>query len=159
MSLCHKSSHLFLWQTNRTRLQFPKFIPEKRYFLLPDTKLNFDLKILIALIEDFFRRNALKWEHFLFHLCNCRHNKLRQCLLTGHALGIRICGCSLFYKRELWASKSAGAHSTKSLKISGCKRWYPKDLRVPAPAAPALTHSLILRLRVLFYRTDCTRRS
>ena len=41
---------------------------------------------------------------------------------AGHALGIWICGCSLFYKREFWASKSAGAHSTKSLKISGCKR-------------------------------------
>ena len=41
---------------------------------------------------------------------------------TGHALGVWICGCSLFYKRELWASKSAGALSTKSLKISGCKR-------------------------------------
>ena len=61
---------------------------------------------------------------------------------AGHALGIWICGCSLFYKRELWASKSAGAHSTKSLKISGCKRWCPKDLRVRAPAAPVLTHSL-----------------
>ena len=43
-------------------------------------------------------------------------------VITGHALGIWICGCTLFYKRELWASKSAGAHSTKSLKISGCKR-------------------------------------
>ena len=42
--------------------------------------------------------------------------------VAGHALGIWICGCSLFYKRELWVSKSAGAHSTKSLKISGCKR-------------------------------------
>ena len=63
-------------------------------------------------------------------------------LQTGHALEIWICGCSLFYKRELWASKSAGAHSTKSLKISGCKRWCPKDLRVRAPAAPILTHSL-----------------
>ena len=62
--------------------------------------------------------------------------------IPGNAIGIWICGCSLFYKRELWASKSAGAHSTKSLKISGCKRWYPKDLRVPAPAAPTLTHSL-----------------
>ena len=41
---------------------------------------------------------------------------------AGYALGIQICGCSVFYKRELWASKSAGAHSTKSLKISGCKR-------------------------------------
>ena len=50
--------------------------------------------------------------------------------LSGHALGIRICRCSLFYKRELWASKSAGAHSTKSLKISGCKRWCPKDMMV-----------------------------
>ena len=28
---------------------------------------------------------------------------------AGHALGIWICGCSLFYRRELWASKSAGA--------------------------------------------------
>ena len=33
---------------------------------------------------------------------------------TGYALEIWICGCSLFYKRELWdivlkASKSAGA--------------------------------------------------
>ena len=35
---------------------------------------------------------------------------------AGDALGIWICGCSLFYKRELWASKSAGAQSTKSLK-------------------------------------------
>ena len=41
---------------------------------------------------------------------------------AGHALGIWICGCSLFYKRELWASKSVASHSTKSLKISGCKR-------------------------------------
>ena len=58
---------------------------------------------------------------------------------AGHALGFLICGCSLFYKRELWA----GAHSTKSLKICGCKKWCPKDLRVHAPAAPALTHSLL----------------
>ena len=29
--------------------------------------------------------------------------------IPGHALGIWICGCSLFYRRELWASKSAGA--------------------------------------------------
>ena len=41
---------------------------------------------------------------------------------AGHALGIWICGCGLFYKRELWASKSAGA-----------KRWCPKDLWVHAP--------------------------
>ena len=61
---------------------------------------------------------------------------------AGHALGIWICGCSLFYKRELWASKSAGAHSTKSRKISGCKRWCPRDLQVCAPAAPVLTHAL-----------------
>ena len=38
--------------------------------------------------------------------------------------------------------KTAGAHSTRSLKISGCKRWCPKDLRVCAPASPVLTHSL-----------------
>ena len=56
-----------------------------------------------------------------------------------HAIGIWICGCILFFKRELWASKSAGALSTESIKISGCKRWYPKDLRV---SAPPLSHSL-----------------
>ena len=60
----------------------------------------------------------------------------------GHALRVWICGCSLFYKRQLWTSKSACAHSTKSLKISGCKRWCSKDLRVWAPAVPMLTHSL-----------------
>ena len=41
---------------------------------------------------------------------------------TGHILWIWICGCSLFYRREVWASKSAGFNSTKSLKICGCKR-------------------------------------
>ena len=60
---------------------------------------------------------------------------------SGNALGIWICGCSLIYKRELLVSKTAGAHITKSLKISGCKRWCPNDLRV---RAPVLTHSLIL---------------
>ena len=43
---------------------------------------------------------------------------------------------------EHWASKSTGGNSTKSLKIRGCKRRCPKDLRVCAPAAPVLTHSL-----------------
>ena len=61
---------------------------------------------------------------------------------TGHALEIWICGCSLFYRRELYASKSASFNWTKSLEICGCKRWCPKDLRFCAPAAPALTHSL-----------------
>ena len=44
------------------------------------------------------------------------------CSTAGHALGIWICGCSLLYRGELWASKSAGAYSTKSPKICGCKR-------------------------------------
>ena len=65
-------------------------------------------------------------------------------MYAGHALGFWICGCSLFYKRELWASKSAGAHGTKSLKICRCKRLCPKDLRVRAPAAPVLTQSLLI---------------
>ena len=49
-------------------------------------------------------------------------NRSKKRTNTGHALGIWICGCSLFYKRELWATKSASAHSTRSLKIIGCKR-------------------------------------
>jgi len=40
---------------------------------------------------------------------------------SGHALGIWICGCSLFYKRQLRASKSEGFNSTNSLKIFRCK--------------------------------------
>ena len=64
------------------------------------------------------------------------------CFSTRAFVRTLICGCSLLYKRELWASKSAGAHSDKSLKISRCKRWCPEKLRVRAPAAPGLTHSL-----------------
>ena len=40
----------------------------------------------------------------------------------GHALGIWICGCSLFYKWELMASKLTRSHSTKSLKIISRKK-------------------------------------
>ena len=68
---------------------------------------------------------------------NCPKTIKKATSQSGHALGNWICGRSLF-----WASKSVGAHSIKSLKISGCKRWCPKDLRVCAPAAPVLTHSL-----------------
>ena len=59
-----------------------------------------------------------------------------QIIITGNALGIWICGCrcSLFSG----FSKSVSAHSTRS----GCKRWCLKELRVCAPAAPVLTHSL-----------------
>jgi hypothetical protein len=39
---------------------------------------------------------------------------------------------------------TVGAHSTRSLKISGCKRWCPKDLRVHAPTASDLTPFLAL---------------
>ena len=39
--------------------------------------------------------------------------------------------------------KTAGGHSSRSLKISGCKRLCPKDLQVRAPPAPVLTHSLL----------------
>ena len=49
----------------------------------------------------------------------------------------------LFYRRELWASKFAGFNSTKSLKICGRKRLCLKELRVCAPPAPMLTHSLL----------------
>ena len=49
----------------------------------------------------------------------------------------------LFYRRELWASKYVGFNGAKSLKICLCKSWCPKDLRVCAPAAPVLMHSLL----------------
>ena len=62
--------------------------------------------------------------------------------LARHALEIWIFGCTLFYKRYLWASKPAGSHNTISLKISGCKRCCPNNLWVCAPAAPVPTHSL-----------------
>ena len=37
---------------------------------------------------------------------------------SGCALGIWICGCSLFYKRELWDSKSAGARGFEEVIIT-----------------------------------------
>ena len=48
------------------------------------------------------------------------------------------------YPGELWVSKQRMRRVlNRSLKISGCKMWCPKDLRVRAPAAPMLTHSLL----------------
>ena len=38
--------------------------------------------------------------------------------------------------------------STRSLKISGCKRWCPKDLWICAPATPVLTHCLSSQLEL-----------
>ena len=62
-------------------------------------------------------------DHVSYHkVASSRLSRLVAYPRTGHVLGILICGYSLLYKRDLWASKSAGAHSTKSLKISGCKR-------------------------------------
>ena len=37
--------------------------------------------------------------------------------LPGHVLDFLICRCSLFYRRQLWASISVGVNSTWSLKI------------------------------------------
>ena len=126
------------WKTNSMKLQFPRL-------LVLHTTGSFKIrlkellrtKMKIALNCGIFKKYELYLAGTIVASLDDK---------PGHALGIRICGCSLFYKRELWASKSAGAHSTKSLKISGCKRWCPKDLRVRAPAAPALTHSLFLDL-------------
>ena len=69
------------------------------------------------------KRNQTWWIHFFYF-----------------QLGLNSIQVScVFYRRELWTSKSAGANSTSSPKICGCKRWCPKDLRV---LAPVLTHSL-----------------
>ena len=51
---------------------------------------------------------------------------------SGHALGIWICGCTLFYKRELWTSKSVGVHielkASKSAGLCIRKKRIPKTL-------------------------------
>ena len=44
-------------------------------------------------------------------------------VFSGNALGIWICGCSLFYKREGWVAKSEG---TKASKSAGAKGDVPK---------------------------------
>ena len=56
---------------------------------------------------------------------------VKKSLAWGRNLATQV-HCSPFYRRELWASKSAGFNSTISLKIFGCKSWCPKDLRVCA---------------------------
>ena len=40
------------------------------------------------------------------------HIGKKSSVTTGHALEIWICGCSLFCRRDLWASKSVGFNST-----------------------------------------------
>ncbi len=72
----------------------------------------------------------------------CFNSQMKIHLETGHALGIWISGCRLFYRRKLWASKSAGFSSTKSLEICGCKRGCPKDIRIGTPKSSMLMHFL-----------------
>ena len=48
-------------------------------------------------------------ELFHIHLAVCL--SIFNIIKAGHALGIWICVCILFYKRELWASKSTGNKS------------------------------------------------
>ena len=70
-----------------------------------------------------------------------------------YAFGIGICWCSLFFKREPWASKSTGANSTllKASKSMGAKVDVPKiyGFVLRAPAASMITHFLMI-LGVLF---------
>ena len=74
--------------------------------------------------SDLLTINTFPFNYYLNRLSNHKPYS------SGHALGIWICGCSLLYRRELWASNSAGVYSSKSPKICGCKRWCPKDLWV-----------------------------
>ena len=56
---------------------------------------------------------------------------------AGHALGIWICGCSLFYRRELWASKSAGFNRVlEASKSAGAKGDVPKIYGFVHPLHP-----------------------
>ena len=54
---------------------------------------------------------------------------------SGNALGIWICECRCILESSVSQN-------------SGCKSWCPKDLRVCAPPAPVLTHSLLMPLSV-----------
>ena len=66
----------------------------------------------------------------------------KQCIILktvhheGHALGIWICGCSLFYKRELWVTKSAGAQILKASKSVSTKGDVPKICKFVHPLHP-----------------------
>ena len=81
-------------------------------------------------------------------------NKMVTLCCSGHALRIWICWCSLFYRRELWASKSAGFHAVlKASKSVGAR----SDVFVVcALAAPVLRLSLLLapngcnKLKILY---------
>ena len=65
---------------------------------------------LLFFLPTFFYVPLGKWLNI------CRTWIVRACVRN---LDLRV---QSVYKRELWASKSAGAHSIKSFKISGCKR-------------------------------------
>ena len=85
------------------------------------------------------------------YVCTFVNNiyRAKQTWMSGNALGFWICGCRCILESS--GSQNSGctnAHSTRSLKIGGCKRWCPKDQRVRAPAAPVLTHSLNVNSRL-----------
>ena len=104
-------------------------------FFIHNFSFHFDTRDEKKDLSKIFVKNKY---HYIF-LKFCDYVRL----LLGHALGIWNCGCSLFYRRELWALKSAGFNSTKNLKIRVFKRWCLINLQVCAPAAPVLTHSLL----------------
>ena len=83
--------------------------------------------------------SGLLWDHFSFNSSTFLHSfsavNDRSCIFT---FGQNY----LAYQGMRQGHKTAGAHSTRSLKIIGCKRRCPKDLLICAPAALVLTHSL-----------------
>ena len=94
--------------------------------------------------------NGERKKRYIWHCGKLSKNSRLFCSVNDANL---ISGCSLFYQREL------RAHSTKSLKISGWKKWCPKNLQF---CASMLTHSLPMRWncsihRRFLYQNHCIR--
>ena len=85
-----------------------------------------------VVIDDTWRWMLTRFFHWQQITTRKNNNKAQKAFShKSCAQGIWICRSCLFYKRELWASKSAGAQSTESITFSGCKRWCPKDPLYP----------------------------
>jgi hypothetical protein len=92
------------------KIKFSKFL--QTHFTSPKPiRMKKKLPYRVQFVRD-YKKMPFRSTNFI-----TLHGLLLTHALLEYALGIWICRCSLFYRREMWASKSAGANSTLSLKI------------------------------------------
>ena len=109
---CHHKHHI--WLADLLRILSNSHNTDSQYIFLRAVLEFAPLLIVWMVVQLKFETTMLSSEYAekrhwqIWPFCN-NHTTSLPIITAGHALGNWISGCSLFYKRELWASKSSGA--------------------------------------------------